>query len=158
MIIWEINQHIRRGALPLHVAVELAAPGVLADMWRSDEQSGNQELVALLVFTRWRELLDALPKLFPEAKADVQALERSVARATDQFESRYWLDTLAIDKLWTAISRIAARAGGGFLLRSTDPAYVAAGKAVWQAVRDLGPPTLEEIVAAVEARDARLDQ
>ena len=153
MNIWKINQYIRQGELPLHVAVELSAPGVLVEIWRTMgmSENGKREMLALLVFTRWRELWDALPKLSAEAMADgrFQALERDVS----------WSDAVAADRVLTAVSEIAAQAGGcpdrpgsrrNALLRSTDPSCVAAEKAVWKAVRDIGPPTLEEIVAAAE--------
>jgi len=149
----DINRHIRKGKLPLHVAVELAVPGALVNQWRV---AGKMVLMELLVLTRWRALFDTLPRLSAEATADgrFQALESDV----------YWSITEFVGRIVTAVEEIAAQAGGcpaeagsrfGRLLRSTDPNCVAAEKAVWQAVRDLGPPTLEEIVYAAEGRAAR---
>jgi hypothetical protein len=141
MTIDELLRMIRAGALPLHVAVQLSAPGALDRLWEhaidpQESSFGIIDAVALLAVT-WRhetelEYLRRLPDLHHSI----------VPRFTPP--------------AWGGNEREWARAHvSNWLLRLSDVsgAVYPGGDAkvrLSRFLRPLGPPTLDEIVRAAE--------
>lgn len=136
----ELNEHIMAGTLPLHVAIELES-GELAAQWFNENYREHEPSVELLLLTRplefivWLEALPQLLNLGPDTGG--------------------YLFAEAISARWSLSNHLIGLSGAIRWLRQIGKSAGARGvpkQRIYDAVRGFGPPTLEEIVAAAEAR------
>jgi hypothetical protein len=146
MTIWEINRYILQGKLPLHVAVELSVPGVINDLWNlslANEHNLANAIELLLLIRHHEQLVDRIRRL-PGLRHIVSTFypsthqwspESGNARSYAVYEVRNWVTGLIVfDET----------------LQHSDSLMLLS-----RALRPLGPPSLDEIVAAAE-RQAEL--
>jgi len=126
-IIDAVNGH----HIPLHMAVELSSPGVIDQLWSSPwKPNACREL---LILTRLDPLIDAL-----ESFATVHGIASPEIR--QQVSSARHLKNMKARREWART-----------LFMTIFHAMALTGRAaplLWNVVKQLGPPTLDEIVEA----------
>jgi hypothetical protein len=139
---------LRTGELPLHLAIEIEAPGVLMDAWDHGGRESIVDLVEIRMHTDARALLLELKTLC--RKADV--LDNDARDLLDAAESYLELALEEVGDSMDAFYEIASEDANTVVSNLT---FRLGNDHVFARLRRDGPPSLTRIMASVEGDAAR---